>query len=148
MLLLLQPGFWIIQPVSLGCLEFTEQKVEVVAYLQPTPTTRRSARARRSRARPTLAWVEIVTRDKALRASFPPMMEAPGPHDLTHSSNSNPLYASIEVNSRMRRPLRAVGQAMTRVEHPIVRNVIDIEDLVDRVLTVTNILRTTGTACC
>jgi cell division transport system permease protein len=39
--------------------------------------------------------------------------------------------------------IRVVGDALR--EEPTIRNVINIEDLVDRVLTVTNILRTAGT---
>ena len=36
LMLLLLAGFWIIQTGLLAGLDFTEQKVEVVAYLQPT----------------------------------------------------------------------------------------------------------------
>jgi cell division transport system permease protein len=39
--------------------------------------------------------------------------------------------------------IRSIGDALR--QEPIVRNVINIEDLVDRVLTVTNVLRTAGT---
>ena len=38
LMLLLLAGFWIIQAGLLAGLEFTEQKVEVVAYLQPNAT--------------------------------------------------------------------------------------------------------------
>ncbi len=38
LMLLLLAGFWIVQTGLLAGLEFTEQKVEVVAYLQPNAT--------------------------------------------------------------------------------------------------------------
>ena len=38
LMLLLLAGFWIIQTGLLAGLQFTEQKVEVVAYLQPNAT--------------------------------------------------------------------------------------------------------------
>ena len=38
LMLLLLAGFWIIQTGLLAGLAFTEQKVEVVAYLQPNAT--------------------------------------------------------------------------------------------------------------
>ena len=42
LMLLLLAGFWIIQTGLLAGLQFTEQKVQVVAYLQPNATRRRS----------------------------------------------------------------------------------------------------------
>ncbi len=99
----------------------------------------------RSSAGPTSQSVDVVTRDKALER-FRESMEAQGRTDLTQQLDSNPLFASIEVKLK-----DAVGAARGRPkslapeEHPIVRNVINIEDLVERLLTVTNILRTVGT---
>jgi cell division transport system permease protein len=146
LMLLLLAGFWIIQTGLLAGLEFTEQKVEVVAYLQPNATDSQiTDLAEAIRLRPDVASVEIVSRDKALER-FRQSMQAQGRTDLTQQLDSNPLYASIEVKLTNPSALRAVGEALSPNEHPIVRNVINIEDLVDRVLTVTNILRTAGTA--
>jgi cell division transport system permease protein len=146
LMLLLLAGFWIIQTGLLAGLEFTEQKVEVVAYLQQNATDDQiNELAATIAARPDVASVDVVTRDKALER-FRQSMQAQGRTDLTQQLDSNPLYASIEVKLKNASALRAVGQAMSPSEHPIVRNVINIEDLVDRVLTVTNILRTAGTA--
>jgi cell division transport system permease protein len=146
LMLLLLAGFWIIQTGLLAGLEFTEQKVEVVAYLQPNATESQIADlAATIEQRPDVASVEIVSRDKALER-FRESMKAQGRTDLTQQLASNPLYASIEVKLKDPSALRAVGDALSPIEHPIVRNVINIEDLVDRVLTVTNILRTAGTA--
>jgi cell division transport system permease protein len=146
LMLLLLAGFWIIQTGLLAGLEFTEQKVEVVAYLQPNATDAQiNELASMIEARPDVASVDVVTRDKALER-FRQSMQEQGRTDLTQQLDSNPLFASLEVKLKDASALRAVGQALSPSEHPIVRNVINIEDLVDRVLTVTNILRTAGTA--
>jgi cell division transport system permease protein len=146
LMLLLLAGFWIIQTGLLAGLEFTEQKVEVVAYLQPNATDSQIEElATTIRQRPDVASVEIITRDKALER-FRQSMQAQGRTDLTQQLDSNPLFASSEVKLTDPSHLHAVGEALRPSEHPIIRNVINIEDLVDRVLTVTNILRTAGTA--
>ena len=145
LMLLLLAGFWIIQTGLLAGLEFTEQKVEVVAYLHQNATESQiNALAAEIRQRPDVAEVEIVTRDKALDR-FRESMEAQGRTDLTQQLETNPLYASLEVKLTDPSALKAVGDALDPTEHPIVRNVINIEDLVDRLLTVTSILRTAGT---
>ena len=69
-------------------------------------------------------------------------MEAQGREDLTRYLDANPLYASLEVKLVDPTRIREVGDVLRA--DPIVRNVINIEDLVQRVLTVTNILRTAG----
>jgi cell division transport system permease protein len=146
LMLLLLAGFWIIQTGLLAGLEFTEQKVEVVAYLQPNATDAQiDELAATIQARPDVASVDVVTRAKALER-FRASMQAQGRTDLTQQLDSNPLFASIEVKLKDPTALHAVGEALAPSEHPIVRNVINIEDLVDRVLTVTSILRTAGTA--
>jgi cell division transport system permease protein len=145
LMLLLLAGFWIIQTGLLAGLEFTEQKVEVVAYLHQNATESQiNALAAEIEARPDVAEVEVVTRDKALER-FRESMEAQGRTDLTQQLDSNPLFASLEVKLTDPSALKAVGDALDPSEHPLVRNVINIEDLVERLLTVTNILRTAGT---
>jgi cell division transport system permease protein len=146
LMLLLLAGFWIINTGLLAGLAFTEQKVEVVAYLQPNATESQIEElAATIRHRPDVASLEIITRDKALER-FRQQMAEQGRTDLTQQLDSNPLNASIEVKLKDPSALRAVGDALRPSEQPIVRNVINIEDLVDRVLTVTSILRTAGTA--
>ena len=142
-MLLLLAGFWIIQTGLLAGLEFTEQKVEVVAYLQPNVTDDQVTTLRSElQAMPEVESVAYVTRDQALDR-FRASMEAQGREDLTQFLDSNPLYASLEVKLVDPSRIREVGDAMR--EDAAVRNVINIEDLVERVLTVTNILRTAGT---
>ncbi|MEA2619413.1 MAG: cell division transport system permease protein [Chloroflexota bacterium] len=143
LMLLLLAGFWIIQTGLLAGLQFTEQKVEVVAYLQPNTTdTQVTELQDRLKAMPQVASVNYVTRDEAL-VRFRASMQAQGREDLTRYLDANPLYASLEVKMVDPAQVRIVGDALRG--DPSIRNVINIEDLVDRVLTVTGILRTAGT---
>ena len=143
LMLLLLAGFWIIQTGLLAGLQFTEQKVEVVAYLQPNVTDSQVTGLQSElAAMPIVASIDYVSRDEAL-VRFRASMEAQGRSDLTQYLDSNPLYASLEVKLKDPSKVRDVGEALRG--SPLVRNVINIEDLVDRVLTVTNILRTAGT---
>jgi cell division transport system permease protein len=143
LMLLLLAGFWIIQTGLLAGLQFTEQKVEVVAYLQPNATDRQVSELEdRLKAMPQVASVAYVSRDEAL-VRFRASMQAQGREDLTRYLDANPLYASLEVKMVDPSQVRIVGDALRG--DPSIRNVINIEDLVDRVLTVTGILRTAGT---
>ena len=143
LMLLLLAGFWIIQTGLLAGLEFTEQKVEVVGYLQPNATEAQiGALQRELEAMPEVDTVTYITRDLALER-FRAQMEAQGREDLTQYLDSNPLNASLEVKLVDPSAVRVVGDAMR--EDPAIRNVINIEALVERVLTVTNVLRTAGT---
>lgn len=143
LMLLLLAGFWIIQTGLLAGLQFTEQKVEVVGYLQPNAQVNQvDALRARLVAMPQVASVAYVDREAAL-LRFRASMAAQGREDLTRYLDSNPLYASLEVKLVDPGDLGTVGEALRA--DPIVRNVINIEDLVARVLTVTNILRTAGT---
>jgi len=143
LMLLLLAGFWIIQTGLLAGLEFTEQKVEVVAYLQPNTTEEQVATLQgQLEAMPEVDTVTYISRDVALER-FRESMEAQGREDLTQYLDSNPLFASLEVKLVDPSAVRVVGDALR--EDVAVRNVINIEDLVERVLTVTNVLRTAGT---
>ena len=143
LMLLLLAGFWIIQTGLLAGLQFTEQKVEVVGYLQTNATdTQVDGLMTKLRAMPEVASVVHVTRAEAL-ARFRESMAAQGREDLTRYLQTNPLYASLEVKLVNPSQVRVVGDALRA--DPSVRNVINIEDLVERVLTITGILRTAGT---
>ena len=143
LMLLLLAGFWIIQTGLLAGLQFTEQKVEVVAYLQTNATDSQvTALKERLKTMPEVASVDYISRDEAL-IRFRASMAAQGREDLTGSLSANPLYASLEVKMVDPSQVRIVGDALRG--DPSVRNIINIEDLVDRVLTVTSILRTAGT---
>ncbi len=90
---------------------------------------------------PEVASTEFVSRDEAL-ARFKAAQAAQGRTDLTASLESNPLYASVNVKLRSPADLDAVTTALR--DDPLVRNVLNIEALVDRVLTVTTFVRTAG----
>jgi cell division transport system permease protein len=143
LMLLLLAGFWIIQTGLLAGLQFTEEKVEVVAYLQTNATETQVAELQeRLKAMPEIASVAYVSRAEALDR-FRESMAAQGRQDLTRYLDNNPLYASLEVKMVDPSQVRIVGEALRG--DPSIRNVINIEDLVERVLTVTSILRTAGT---
>jgi len=142
LMLLLLSGFFIIQNVLLASLSFVEQKVEVVAYVENTATQEQlDALVAKIDAMPESAAVEFVSREEALRR-FREAQEAQGREDLTRYLEANPLYASINVKLRAPTDLDAVAEAMR--DEPIVRNVLNIDALVDRVVTVTSFVRNAG----
>jgi cell division transport system permease protein len=142
LMLTLLAGFFILQNVLLASLAFVEQKVEVVAYVQTTATDDQvQALVDRVAAMPETASVEFVSRDTALER-FRDAQAAQGREDLTKYLESNPLYGSVNVHLARPQDLDAVTTALR--EDPIVRNVLNIDALVDRVVTVTSIVRTGG----
>lgn len=144
LMLVLLAGFFVLQNVLLASLSFVEQKVEVVAYVQTTATQDQvDALVAKVSAMPEAASVEFVSRDQAL-ADFRATQQAQGREDLTAYLESNPLYASVNVKLRHPSDLDTVVQALRN--DPIVRNVLNIQALVDRVLTVTGFVRTAGVA--
>ena len=143
LMLLLLAGFWIIQTGLLAGLQFTEQKVEVVAYLHTNASPNQIEQLHdRIEAMAEVESAEYTSRDEALDR-FRESMRAQGREDLTRYLDANPLYASLEVKLVDPTDVRAVNAALN--EEPLIRNVLNVEDLVDRVLTVTSILRTAGT---
>jgi cell division transport system permease protein len=146
LMLLLLAGFFILQNVLLASLGFVEQKVEVVAYVQTNTTQAQvDTLVAKLEAMPEVASVEFVSRDEALQR-FKEAQAAQGREDLTQYLESNPLYASINVKLRHPTDLRTVTDALQPENEPIVRNVLNIDALVDRVLTVTTFVRTAGVA--
>ena len=142
LMLTLLAGFFVLQNVLLASLSFVEQKVEVVAYIQNTATSDQvDALVAKVQAMPEVASVEFVSRDQAL-ANFRAQLQAQGRPDLTASLDQNPLYASINVKLHDPAQLNTVVSAIH--DDPIVRSVINIQALVDRVLTFTGIVRTAG----
>jgi cell division transport system permease protein len=143
LMLLLLSGFWIIQTGLLAGLQFTEQKVEVVAYLHTNASPNQIVQLQdRVEAMSQVESAVYVSRDQALE-EFRASMRAQGREDLTRYLDSNPLYGSLEVKLVDPSEVRAVNAALK--SEPLIRNVLNVEDLVERVLTVTSILRTAGT---
>ena len=144
LMLLLLAGFFILQNVLLASLSFVEQKVEVVAYIENTATQDQVDKlAARVDAMPETASVEFISRDEALRR-FREAQQAQGRPDLTTSLEANPLYASLNVKLTAPTDYRVVAEALQA--DPIVRphGVINIQALVERVTTVTGLVRTAG----
>ncbi len=146
LMLLLLAGFFVLQNVLLASLGFVEQKVEVVAYIQQNATQNQvDELVVRLQQMPEVASVEFVSRDEALQR-FKEAQAAQGREDVTQYLEANPLYASVNVRLRHPSDLRAVTDALQPANEPIVRNVLNIQALVDRVLTVTTFVRTAGVA--
>ena len=144
LMLTLLAGFFVLQNVLLASLSFVEQKVEVVAYVQNTATQDQvDTLVANVQAMPEVASVEFISRDQALQ-NFRDQLAAQGRTDLTAALDQNPLYASINVKLRDPNQLNTVVSAIRN--DPVVRSVINIQALVDRVLTFTGIVRTAGVA--
>jgi cell division transport system permease protein len=142
LMLLLLAGFFILQNVLLASLAFVEEKVQVVAYVENTATQDQvDTLLARVGAMPETASVEFVSREQALE-EFRATQEAQGREDLTQYLESNPLYASVNVRLTSPSDLDDVTSALD--DDPIVRNVLNIEALVNRVVTVTTFVRTAG----
>lgn len=142
LMLLLLAGFFIVQNGLLAGLQFVEQKVEVVADLAPTSSDAEIAALRlRVAALPEVRDVTYVSREEAL-LRFRAARAAQGEEDLTKYLDANPLHASLEVKLRDPEDFGAVTDVLRA--DPAVERVKNITDLVNRVLTVTEFLRTAG----
>jgi cell division transport system permease protein len=144
LMLLLLAGFWIVQAGLLAGLEFVEQKVEVVADLRDG-TTQLGVDEIQSKllAMPEVRDVAYVSKEEALRR-FRENRTNQGEEDLTKYLETNPLHASFEVKLRNASDFAVVADALTA--EPNVERVKNIADLANRVITVTDFLRTAGVA--
>jgi cell division transport system permease protein len=143
LMLMLLSGFWIIQTGLDAGLTFVEQKVEVVADLQPgAPLDQIQALQATLLKMPEVASVEYVDADTAL-ARFRAQLQEQGQQDLTPYLDTNPLPASLQVKLKDPRVFGNVVDTL-RADIGVVADVKEIQKLVDQVLTVTNILRTGG----
>ena len=142
LMLLLLAGFFIVQNGLLAGLQFVEQKVEVVADIRDTASGADiQALQERIAALPPVSDVAFVSKDEALQR-FRAARAAQGEEDLTAYLDANPLHASLEVKLRNPTDFEAVNTALAA--DPAVERVKNITDLVNRVLTVTDFLRTAG----
>jgi cell division transport system permease protein len=142
LMLLLLAGFFIVQNGLLAGLQFVEQKVEVVADIRDSASPADvQALQERIAALPPVSDVTYVSKDEALQR-FRAARAAQGEEDLTAYLDANPLHASLEVKLRNPTDFTAVNTALAA--DPAVERVKNITDLVNRVLTVTDFLRTAG----
>ena len=142
LMLLLLASFWIVQAGFLASLSYVEDKVGVVADINDDVT---SAQLREVQARLgkmiEVRSIEYISKDEALRR-YREERAAQGQQDLTLYLPQNPLPASLEVKLRKPEDYRAVASALEA--EPIVASVQNIEDTTDRLVTLTNFLRTFG----
>jgi len=144
LMLLLLAGFFIVQNGLLAGLAFVEQKVEVVADLRATATEADVADVRaRIAALPEVREVTFVSKEEALRR-YREARTAQGEEDHTRYVDDNPLRASLEVKLRDPADFGTVMDSLRA--DPAVERVKNITDLVNRVITVTDFLRTAGLA--
>ena len=142
LMLLLLSGFFIVQNGLLAGLQFVEQKVEVVADIRATASDAEVEALRlRVASLPEVREVTFVSKEAALQR-FRDARAAQGEEDLTSYLDVNPLHASLEVKLRNPSDFTAVTDALRA--DPLVERVKNITDLVARVLTVTEFLRTAG----
>jgi len=141
-MLVLLSGFFVVLTGLNAGLEFVEQKVQVVADVKadaPTPAV--EDLTARVAALPEVASVEYVNATEALRR-FQERLREQGREDLTQYLDTNPLPGSIEV--KLKDP-KIFGNVVEYLRaDPVVERVQEVQSLVDRVLTVTNLLRTGG----
>jgi len=144
LMLLLLAGFFIVQNGLLAGLAFVEQKVEVVADLRDTALDADIAALQaRVAALPEVRDVAYVSKEEALRR-FRAARAAQGEEDLTRYLDANPLRTSLEVKLRDPADFGTVTDVLRA--DPAVERVKNITDLVNRVITVTDFLRTAGLA--
>ena len=144
LMLLLLAGFFVLQNVLLASLSFVEQKVEVVAYVENNATQTRSTTLvapDRGDARGGLGRVRVARRGAR---AVPRGAAGPGPRGP---------HAVPRVEPAVREPERQAHGSPSDLDtvdrrrcatDPLVRNVLNIDALVDRVLTVTTFVRTAG----
>ena len=142
LMLLLLAGFWIIHTGLGAALDFTESKVNIEAKLHDTASVLQvQALTARIAAMPEVAAVEYISRDEAL-ARFRANRAAQHQEDLTKFLDANPFHASMQITLHDPAQYSVVQERLTK--EPIISDVENIESLVTRVLTITNVLRTAG----
>ena len=142
LMLLLLASFWIVQAGFLASLSYVEDKVGVVADLNDDISTAalRDVQSRLG-VRPEVRSVEYISKDEALRR-YREARTAQGQQDFTQFLPNNPLPASLEVKLRSPEDYGAVADFL-RAE-AIVAKVQNIEDTTERLVELTNFLRTFG----
>jgi cell division transport system permease protein len=142
LMLLLLAGFWIVNTGLGSALEFTEQKVNVVADLEDTIQPNQVDDLLSTvRDMPEVTNVTFISRDQALKR-FRDARTAQGQEDLTRFLDENPFHASLEINLKDPTLYGAVHDRLQTL--PGVKNVTNQQDLAQNVVTVTNMLQTAG----
>lgn len=142
LMLVLLSGFFVVLTGLNATIQFTESKVDVVAYLHGSVTTIQIQKLQSEvEALPEVAAVEYVNSNEALRR-FRERLAQQGKEDLTRSLDQNPLPASLEITLRDAHQYNNVVAFLN--QQTVLVEKVRPPDFIDRVLTVTNILRTGG----
>ena len=142
LMLLLLAGFWIIQAGFLASLSYVEDKVGVVADLNDDFRTADLTDVQgRLMAMPEVRSVEYISKEDAL-ARYREQRAAQGQEDYTRYLPVNPLPASLEVKLTRPDDYRQIADILNA--EPIVAKVQNIEDTTERLVQLTNFLRTFG----
>jgi cell division transport system permease protein len=148
LMLLLLAGFWLVQAGLAAGVQYVEQKVEIVADLRDVPgaegalTVQAVALASDVAALPSVRSVAFLSKDEAL-SQFRDRLRERGQVDLTGYLDRNPLPASLEVklvDPKLYEPVVELLQNRSRV----VDDVVQVQQLVSQLTTVTGVLRTGG----
>jgi len=142
LMLLLLASFWIVQAGFLASLSYVEDKVGVVADLKDDIKDKDLTDLQaRLAAMPEVRALEYVSKDEALRR-YRDERTTQGQPDLTPFLPDNPLPASLEVKLRKPDDYKAIAAILGA--EPLVATVQNIEDTTERLITLTNFLRTFG----
>jgi cell division transport system permease protein len=141
-MLTLLAGFWVVQTGLSAGLDFVESKVQVRAFVKDDATQADIDALRvRVAALPVVAGVDFTTKEQAL-AAFKVREAQAGHEDLVKFLDTNPLHASIDIRLIDPKQTGDVVELLTAA--PIVDHVLPVEDVVDRLLAVTTVIRTIG----
>jgi cell division transport system permease protein len=148
LMLLLLAGFWLLQAGLAAGVAYVEEKVEIVADLRDVPgaeavlVVQAQALAAEVAAMPEVRAVRYVSKDEAL-ARFQARLRERGQVDLTGYLDRNPLPASLEVSLVDPRDYEAVVDLLSSHDE-VVEDVVEIQQLIERLTSVTDVLRTGG----
>jgi cell division transport system permease protein len=143
LMLLLLSGLVIMLSGLQAGIQFVEQKVEVIGYINDGVATERIVELQdRLESLPEVASVDYVTKDEALE-QFRRDLAAQGKEDLTMFTNTNPIPASLNV--KLRDP-RVAGDVVDVLQEPpgVISEVQETEKVVDAIVTISGVLRTIG----
>lgn len=141
-MLTLLAGFWVVQTGLSAGLDFVESKVQVRAFIKDDATsTDIGALQAKVSGLPEVAGVTFTTKDQAL-ADFTAREAQAGHEDLVKYLDTNPLHASLDI--RLKDPKQHGNVVELLTAAPVVDHVLPVEDVVDRLLGLTAVIRTIG----
>ena len=148
LMLLLLAGFFLIQSGLTAAISYIEQKVEIVADLRDIAggedalVVHAAAEMAQVSRMPAVQDLVYVGKEAALE-QFRERLRARGEPDLSSFVDRNPLPASIEV--KLSDPSQFGPIVAELHSRPlVVERVVEVQQTVERIATVTNVVRTGG----